>query len=92
MTSTDHTFSTLTATSVRSIHLMANGSLADLAEVIHPLAHNREAIDEPPADARDKVRPRSTPAHCGYATRSATSRGRSTTRPQKEISSSSMRP
>ena len=49
MTSTDHTFSTLTATSVRSIHLMANGSLADLGDVIHPFARNREAIDEPPA-------------------------------------------
>ena len=49
MTSTDYTCSTLTATSVRSIHLMANGSLADLGEVIHPLARNREAIDEPPA-------------------------------------------
>lgn len=49
MTATDHTLSTLAQTCVRSMHLMAKGSLADLAEVVHPLARNREAIAEPPA-------------------------------------------
>jgi hypothetical protein len=34
---------------VRSIRLMADGTLADLAEVVHPDCRNREDVDEPPA-------------------------------------------
>ncbi len=34
---------------VRSVQIMVNGARADFAEVIHPKAHNREAITEPPA-------------------------------------------
>ena len=33
----------------RSIDIMATGSLADFEEVVHPAAHNREDVDEPPA-------------------------------------------
>jgi predicted ester cyclase len=33
----------------RSVQIMANGSLADFEEVVHPDAHNREGVDEPPA-------------------------------------------
>lgn len=40
---------TSTAAAVRSIHLMARGSLAEFAEVVHPDAVNREAVAEPPA-------------------------------------------
>ncbi|TQS42983.1 ester cyclase [Cryptosporangium phraense] len=32
----------------RSIHLMADGTLEQLREVVHPDATNREAVDEPP--------------------------------------------
>jgi predicted ester cyclase len=43
--------STATATEVctRSLAIMAEGTLADFAEVIHPDAINREAVAEPPA-------------------------------------------
>jgi predicted ester cyclase len=34
---------------VRSIEVMTNGTLAELAEVVHQQATNREAKDEPPA-------------------------------------------
>ncbi len=34
---------------VRSIHIMADGSLEDFEAVVHPDARNREGIDEPPA-------------------------------------------
>ena len=34
---------------VRSMHIMADGTLEDFEAVIHPEARNREAIDEPPA-------------------------------------------
>jgi predicted ester cyclase len=34
--------------SVRAMHIMASGDLAELREVIHPEAVNREAKDEPP--------------------------------------------
>lgn len=34
---------------VRSVHLMGDGTLADLEEVIHPDHYNRECVDEPPA-------------------------------------------
>jgi predicted ester cyclase len=34
---------------MRSIQIMVNGSRADFAELIHPDAHNREAVAEPPA-------------------------------------------
>ena len=34
---------------VRSIHIMADGTLEDLEAVVHPDARNREAKDEPPA-------------------------------------------
>ena len=34
---------------VRSIHVMADGTLEDLEAVVHPEARNREAKDEPPA-------------------------------------------
>lgn len=37
------------ATCIRSLHLMASGTVADLAEVYHSAAVNREAKDEPPA-------------------------------------------
>lgn len=33
----------------RSIQIMADGTPEDFAAVIHPEAHNREAVDEPPA-------------------------------------------
>ena len=33
----------------RSVQIMASGSLADFEEVVHPDAHNREDVDEPPA-------------------------------------------
>lgn len=49
MTTTNHTVSMPAETCVRSMQLMANGSLADLARVVHPHARNREAIAEPPA-------------------------------------------
>lgn len=39
----------LAAVAVRSMEIMANGDLDDLAEVVHPLATNREATAEPPA-------------------------------------------
>jgi predicted ester cyclase len=34
---------------IRSVQLMATGTLADLEEVVHPECFNRESIDEPPA-------------------------------------------
>ena len=34
---------------VRSVRIMADGTLEDFEAVIHPDARNREAIDEPPA-------------------------------------------
>lgn len=34
---------------IRSVHLMADGTLDDLATVVHPEARNREDVDEPPA-------------------------------------------
>jgi predicted ester cyclase len=34
---------------VRSMHLMADGTLADFEAVLHPDARNREDVDEPPA-------------------------------------------
>lgn len=34
---------------VRSVHVMADGDLADFAQVIHPECRNREDVDEPPA-------------------------------------------
>lgn len=34
---------------VRSVHLVAGGTLAAFREVIHPAAANREALSEPPA-------------------------------------------
>jgi predicted ester cyclase len=37
------------ASCIRSIELMASGTLAEFAEVIHPEATNREAKTEPPA-------------------------------------------
>lgn len=33
---------------VRSMQIMADGTAADFAQVVHPDAHNREAVDEPP--------------------------------------------
>jgi predicted ester cyclase len=33
----------------RSLEIMATGSLADFAQVVHPDARNREDVDEPPA-------------------------------------------
>ena len=39
----------LAAVAVRSMEIMADGDLDDLAEVVHPLATNREAVAEPPA-------------------------------------------
>ena len=35
--------------SVRSIHVMADGTLEDFEDVVHPEARNREDVDEPPA-------------------------------------------
>ena len=34
---------------VRSMHVMADGTLEDFRAVVHPLALNRESVDEPPA-------------------------------------------
>ena len=34
---------------IESMRIMADGSRADFERVVHPLAHNREAVDEPPA-------------------------------------------
>ena len=34
---------------VRSISVMADGDLEDFRAVVHPLARNRESVDEPPA-------------------------------------------
>ena len=34
---------------VRSVHIMADGTLEDFEAVVHPEARNREAVDEPPA-------------------------------------------
>jgi predicted ester cyclase len=34
---------------VRSIHIMADGTLEDFEAVVHPDARNREDVDEPPA-------------------------------------------
>ena len=34
---------------LRSIEIMADGTPEDFEAVVHPLAHNREGIDEPPA-------------------------------------------
>ncbi|WP_225924596.1 hypothetical protein [Pseudonocardia abyssalis] len=52
-----------TDAAVRSIHLMARGSLAEFAEVVHPDAVNREAVAEPAAcrgrGPRHSTRPRS---------------------------------
>ena len=33
----------------RSVAIMATGTFADFEEVVHPAAHNREDVDEPPA-------------------------------------------
>ena len=33
----------------RSVQIMATGSFGDFEEVVHPAAHNREGVDEPPA-------------------------------------------
>ena len=41
--------SDLTDVCVRSMHLMATGELAGLADVVHPAAVNRESSAEPPA-------------------------------------------
>ena len=35
--------------SVRSMHIMADGTMEDFDAVVHPDARNREAVDEPPA-------------------------------------------
>jgi predicted ester cyclase len=37
------------AVSVRSLHLMGNGTLDEFKTAFHPHATNREAVDEPPA-------------------------------------------
>lgn len=41
--------STTTEVGTRSLAIMAEGTLADFAQVIHPDAINREAVAEPPA-------------------------------------------
>ena len=46
MTNTELDFRALAR---RSIAIMATGGLADFEEVVHPDAHNREGVDEPPA-------------------------------------------
>jgi predicted ester cyclase len=45
----DTTTTTPTAVAVRSIEIMATGDVDDFVEVVHPLATNREAAQEPPA-------------------------------------------
>src|SRR5918993_834323 len=35
--------------SIRSVHIMADGTMEDFEAVVHPEARNREAVDEPPA-------------------------------------------
>jgi predicted ester cyclase len=40
---------TLAALAVRSMEIMASGDFDDFVEVVHPLATNREAAQEPPA-------------------------------------------
>ena len=44
-----HDLEAAIATCVRSVHLMASGSLEEFHQVVHPDASNREARDEPPA-------------------------------------------
>jgi predicted ester cyclase len=34
---------------VRQVHSMVDGSLEDFEDIVHPDAHNREGVDEPPA-------------------------------------------
>ncbi|MET7767245.1 ester cyclase [Nocardia sp. NPDC005366] len=34
---------------IRSMRIMADGSLADFEAIVHPRAHNREGVSEPPA-------------------------------------------
>jgi predicted ester cyclase len=46
---TDTTTIDIAELCVRSVHLMGNGTVEELAEVIHPDCVNREAKDEPPA-------------------------------------------
>ncbi|EFC79288.1 ester cyclase [Parafrankia sp. EUN1f] len=47
----DTAVSSGTALALRSIEIMAGGDFDDFTEVVHPLATNREGVDEPP-DAR----------------------------------------
>jgi predicted ester cyclase len=42
----------LAAVAVRSMEIMASGDFDDFVEVVHPLATNREAAQEPPATRR----------------------------------------
>lgn len=39
----------LRAVAIRSVRIMADGTSEDFAAVIHPDAHNRESVNEPPA-------------------------------------------
>ena len=51
---------------IRSINIMADGTLEDFEAVVHPEARNREAVDEPPATRGRDPAP-STPPRCGCA-------------------------